>query len=136
MTNLLKRVQADFEHYKKRTEKEKADFVKYASAELVAKLLPVVDSFEQAIKNNSDEGIKFLCSQLGDVLSKQGLKKIECAGRLFDPFLHEAMMQEVSDKEEGTILEELQSGFMFNGAVIRHAKVKVAKNEDKKKDTA
>jgi molecular chaperone GrpE len=134
LTNLLKRVQADFENYKKRVEKEKQEFVKYASAEFAVKLLPVVDSFEHAMKNCSDSGIKMIYSQFLDVLSKQGLKRIDCVGRLFDPYLHEAMMQEVSDKEADTILEELQAGYMFNDAVIRHAKVKVAKN-DKKENT-
>jgi len=127
LTNLLKRVQADFENYKKRVEKEKIEFVKYASADVIRKMLPIIDSFEQAVKNGADEGTKSLYSQFLDVLFKEGLKKIECAGKLFDPFLHEAMMQAVSDKEEGTILEELQAGFMFNDAVLRHAKVKVAK---------
>ena len=136
LTNLLKRVQADFENYKKRVEKEKIEFVKYASADVIRKMLPIIDSFEQAVKNGADEGTKSLYSQFLDVLFKEGLKKIECAGKLFDPFLHEAMMQAVSDKEEGTILEELQTGFMFNDAVLRHAKVKVAKNGDNKKNTA
>ncbi len=134
LTNLIKRVQADFENYKKRVEKEKIEFVKYASADIARKMLPVIDSFEQAIKNGADDGTKSLYSQFIDVLSKEGLRKIECAGKIFDPYLHEAMMQEVSDKEEGTILEELQAGFMFNDAVLRHAKVKVAKN-DKKENT-
>lgn len=135
LTNLLKRIQADFENYKKRVEREKQEFVKYASAGFMYKLLSVIDSFEQAMKNCSDDGIKMLYSQLMDVLSKEGLKRVECVGKSFDPFLHEAMMQEVSDKEAGIILEELQTGFMFNDTVIRHAKVKVAKNEDKKKNT-
>jgi molecular chaperone GrpE len=132
---LLQRIQADFENYKKRAEKEKQDFVKYACAGLAVKLLPVIDSFEQAMKNNADEGMKMLYSQLIDVLIKEGLQRIECIGKQFDPYLHEAMMQAVSDKEPGTILEELQTGFMLNDAVIRHAKVKVAKNEDKKENT-
>jgi len=135
MQALLQRVQADFENYKKRVEQEKQDFARYAYAGFAAKLLPVIDSFEQAIKNNADKGMRLLYSQLMDVLCKEGLRKIDCAGKEFDPYLHEAMMQEVSDKEQGTILEELQPGFMFNDAVIRHAKVKVAKNENKKENT-
>ena len=131
---LMQRIQAVFENYKKRAEKEKLEFVKYACAGFAVKLLPIVDSFEHAIKNSADDGMKLLYSQLIDVLSKEGLQRIDCVGKLFDPYVHEAMMQAVSDKESGTILEELQAGFMFNDAVIRPAKVKVAKNEDKKKD--
>ena len=131
LTNLLKRVQADFENYKKRTEREKYEFLKYANADFVVKLLPVIDSFENALDN---KGVKVIYSQLMEILCRLGLKRIEC--RMFDPYMHEAMMQEVSDKKEGTILEELQSGFMFNGAVIRHAKVKVAKHENKEKNSA
>ncbi|MBW2993352.1 nucleotide exchange factor GrpE [Candidatus Woesearchaeota archaeon] len=128
LTNLLKRVQADFENYKKRTEREKYEFLKYANADFVVKLLPVIDSLEKALDN---KGVKAIYSQIMDILYKQGLKRIECKNKMFDPYLHEAMMQEISDKKEGMILEELQSGFMFNSAVIRHAKVKVAKHENK-----
>lgn len=136
LTLLLQRVQADFENYKKRVEKEKQEFSGYLSAVFAGKLLPVIDSFENALKNCADDGIKLLYSQLMGILSKEGLKRIECIGKAFDPFLHEAMMQAASDKEAGTVLEELQKGFMFGDAVVRHAKVKVAKNEtDNKKDT-
>jgi len=131
LTNLLKRVQADFENYKKRTEREKYEFLKYANADFIMKLLPVIDSFEKALDNKA---VKVIYSQLMEILSKNGLKRIEC--KIFDPYIHEAMMQEVSEKKEGTILEELQTGYIFNGAVIRHAKVKVAKHENKEKNSS
>lgn len=136
LTLLLKRVQADFENYKKRVEREKIEAARYACTSFITKLLPVVDSFEQAINTCSDEGIKMIYSQLMDVLCKEGLRRIECIGKTFDPYLHEALLHVVSDKKPGTIIEELQCGFMFDDMVLRHAKVKVAKeNENKKKDT-
>lgn len=126
LTALVKKVQADFENYTKRIEKEQAMFKEYAEQNLMKELLPVLDSFELAMK---DENVKAIYNQLWQILSSQGLQRIEALDKKFDPYLHEVLMQEDSKKEKGTVLEELQAGYKFKEIVIRPAKVKVAKGE-------
>jgi len=131
LTDTLQRLQAEFENYKKYIEKQKQDFAKYAKADIIDKLLPILDSFEIALKSTKDnekfiKGVELIFSQLYSLLEKEGIKPIKAEGRL-DPNLHEVLMKEKSDKEEDTILEELQKGYMLNEKVIRHSKVKVAK---------
>jgi molecular chaperone GrpE len=137
LTDTLQRVQAEFENYKKRCEKESSDFTKIANAELIRKLLPIIDNFELALKNcrEKDEfykGMELIYSQLIESLQSQGLKHIECQDRKFDPYFHEALLTEESDKEENTVLEELQKGYMLNNKVLRHSKVKVSKKKQEK----
>ena len=132
LTNLLKKVQADFENYQKRVEKEKKQFTEFANKEFIKSILPLLDSFELALKNTSDKkefvkGVELIYSQFFSLLEANGVKKIEAKGKKFDPYLHEALMQEKSDKEEETVLEELQTGYMIGEDVLRHTKVKVAK---------
>jgi len=135
LTDTLQRLQAEFENYKKYVEKSKTDFVKYAQSDIIEKLLPILDSFELALKNTSKEefikGIELIYSQLYSLLEKQGLKKIQAKGKL-DPHLHEVLLKEECDKEEDTILEELQKGYMLGDKVLRHSKVKVSKDDSKK----
>lgn len=131
LTNDLQRLQAEFENYKKRTERDNESFKEYSEAEVVKDMLPILDNFELALNNasNKDEfvkGMELVYSQLFQALEDRGLKKIEVDG-VFDPHLHEALLSEESDKESGTILQELQKGFIIKDRVIRHAKVKVAK---------
>lgn len=123
-------LQADFENYKKNAEREKEIFVKFAKEDLIKKLLPVLDEYESAFKSNEGdiEGFKIIYKNLYKILEGEGLKPIESVGEKFDHNYHEAVMQGVSEKE-GTILEEFQKGYMLHDRVIRHAKVKVAKNE-------
>ena len=131
LTDTLKRLQAEFENYKKRIDKEKAEFAKYAHAEVVANILPVIDSFEMAIKNTNDrekfvQGIKMIYAQFVSTLEGLGLKPIKSEGMQFDPYKHEVLLKEESDKPEGIILEELQKGYMFHDKVLRFSKVKVS----------
>jgi molecular chaperone GrpE len=133
LTDDLQRLQAEFENYKKRCEKENHKFREYSKADLVKKLLPVLDSMELALKSThkNDEfvsGVKLIFGQLFSALEDEGLRRINSLGNKFDPYRHEVLMSEKSDKEEGTILEELQPGYMFKEAVLRHSKVKIAKN--------
>ena len=132
LTALLKKVQADFENYKKRVEKEQKDFIECASKELVKKILPILDSFELALNNKDDKefnkGVELINAQLISTLEQEGLKPIKALDKPFDPQLHEALMQEKSDKKENTVTEELQKGYLFKEKVIRSTKVKVAKN--------
>ena len=137
LTETLKRLQAEFENYKKRVAKENSDFIRCASADLIKKLLPVLDSFEQAIKNKESKefvkGIELIFAQLSSVLSDAGLKKIECEGKCFDPFCHEVLLQEESEKD-GLVLEELQKGYTVNGNVVRTSKVKISKKKAEAKN--
>ena len=131
LTDTLKRLQAEFENYKKRSDKDKAEFAKYAHAEVVANILPIVDSFEMAIKNTDDkekfvQGIKLIYAQFVSTLESLGLRPIKSEGGQFDPYRHEVLLKEKSDKPEGTILEELQKGYMFHDKVLRFSKVKVS----------
>ncbi|MBW3003111.1 nucleotide exchange factor GrpE [Candidatus Woesearchaeota archaeon] len=135
LTDTLQRLQAEFENYRKRIEKEKQDFAKMASKEVILKLLPILDNFELALKNkecNEEfvKGVELIFSELWQALSDEGLKKIEAKGK-FDPYTQEALLAEESDKEQDTVLEVLQQGYSLNDNVIRHAKVKVAKNTKK-----
>ncbi len=137
LTELVQRVQAEFENYKKRVDRDQSEFAKTASKELIIRLLPVLDNFELALNNLDKEnqvvkGFGLVFSELMDILQKQGLKVIEAEG-LFNPHLHEALMQEESDKEDSAILDVFQKGYTLGGRVIRSTKVKVSrKKEDKK----
>ena len=131
LTDALKRLQAEFENYKKRVDREKIEFMKYAHADVIEKILPVLDSFEIALKNTIDkekfvEGIKMIYSQLYSALEAEGLRPIKATGEKFDPYKHEVLMKEESYKPEDTILEEFQKGYMLNDRVIRHSKVKIS----------
>ncbi|MCH8003141.1 MAG: nucleotide exchange factor GrpE [Nanoarchaeota archaeon] len=137
LTETLQRTQAEFENYKKRVDKEKQEFVKYAKAELIQKLLPTIDTFEIALKSTKDnekfvKGMDMVYAQLMSLLHTEGLKPIEAFGKKFDPYLHEVMLKEKSDKDEGIVLEELQKGYMLNDKVLRHSKVKVSEKDNKK----
>jgi molecular chaperone GrpE len=129
------RSQADFDNYRKRTLKEKEELVQYASMKLVGELLPVLDNFERAIassKENKDfdalaKGVDMIFRQFEQVLAREGLKPIEAVGRPFDPEFHQAIMQvESEDHEEGTVVEEVQKGYMLKDKVLRPAMVKVS----------
>ena len=133
LTNSLQHLQAEFENYKKRVEKEKQDIIKHASQDLIIKLLPIVDSFEIALKNHKNknkflEGMRLIFSQFYSILEEMGLKQINPLNEKFDPYMHEVMMHEKSDKQDNTIVEVLQKGYILNNKLIRHAKVKIAKN--------
>ncbi|MFQ5888056.1 MAG: nucleotide exchange factor GrpE, partial [Candidatus Hydrothermarchaeales archaeon] len=134
----LQRLQAEFENYKKNAEKEKTEFVKYASEGLVKDLLDVYENLERAIENGkkSDnkeallEGVEMTYKQMKETLEKEGLEPIEAMGEKFDPFKHEVLLSEVRDDlEEGTILEEIQRGYTLNKKVIKYSKVKISKKE-------
>lgn len=136
LTETLQRLQAEFENYKKRIEKEKAEFVKYAKAELIQRLLPTLDTFEIALKSTKDnekfvKGMEMVYAQFVSTLQSEGLKPIEAIGKKFDPYLHEVMLKEKSDKDEGIVLEELQKGYMLNDKVLRHSKVKISEKSEK-----
>ena len=133
LTNDLKRVQAEFENFKKRFEKEKGEFVMFANAKLVSEFLPVLDSMDDALKHAKEEekkGIEGIKMQLMQVLERNGVKAIETEGKMFDHEFHEVFTTVcIKEKENGIILEEFQKGYLLNGKVLRHSKVKVNKLE-------
>ncbi len=130
----LQRIQAEFENYQKRTENEMKDYQKFSTAKIVAEFLPIIDSFEEAEKvfekkeNSKDflEGLALIKKQFVVMLEKQGLKFIESKGKKFDPELHECLITgKDKEKNEDIVLEEFQKGYLFNGRVLRHSKVKI-----------
>lgn len=132
LTGDLQRLQADFINFKARSEKERVEALKAGREMAVAELLPVFDNLERAFAHTPDElkdhqwvkGINGLEKQLLNVLSDLGLQKIEAIGKPFDPTCMEAVSSEEGDGEE-VVIEELQSGYMLDGRVIRPAMVKV-----------
>jgi len=131
LTESLQRLQAEFENYKKRVEKENREFVKYANAGLISKILNTIDTFEIALRNLNEhekfvKGIEMIYAQLISTLESEGLRPINSVGKKFDPYLHEVMLKQTSDKEEGIVLEELQKGYMLHGKVLRYSKVKIS----------
>jgi len=132
LTNDLKRLQAEFENYKKRCEKENASFREYSNAALIKKMLTVLDSFEIALKNTANheefvKGVELIYSQFYSILQDEGLRHIETKGKRFDPYVHEVMLSEKSEHDEDVILEEFQKGYKLRDIILRHSKVKVAK---------
>jgi len=129
----LLRLYSEFDNYKKRTLREKIEFSKMASAELVLAMLPVLDDFERGIKSMSEteqdtamiEGVNLIYIKFKSTLQLRGLKEMKSAGENFDPDLHDALSNiEVEDKKmKGKVVEEIQKGYYLNGIVIRHAKV-------------
>lgn len=138
LTDDLKRLQAEFENFKKRNEKEWADRVRLANQRLITDILPVLDSFDKAIedaKENSEsaslrKGLEGLRKQLMHILQSEGLKEIK-AGGMLNPFMHEALMREEREGvEDGKILEVYQKGYALGSRPIRPTKVKVAKRKE------
>ncbi len=131
------RLFAEFDNYRKRTQAEKEEFGKYATTDLLKKLLPLMDSFEQArvsFEKHSDEkeelkkGLALIHKQFEDILLLIGVKKIEAAGKKFDPHFHEAIIQqEKPGVASGLVIEEARPGFMIHDRVLRPAMVIVAK---------
>jgi molecular chaperone GrpE len=130
MEERLKRIAADFENFKKRTEKEHCMLRESAGAVMAMKLLPVVDEFGLAIthaENASDrefrDGIRILYQKFVEVLKKEGLEEMKVIGERFDPEKHEAVRTVEDDGEENMICEVVQKGYTLKGNVLRHAKV-------------
>ena len=130
--DLLQRRQAEFENFRRRTERERGEFAQYASMEVVRDLLPVVDDFDRAMKAESTDkeyarGMELIHGRLGDLLKKAGLEPIEAEGKQFDPHQHQAVEKvQTADAEDHAILGEFQKGYFFKGKLLRPSMVKVA----------
>lgn len=135
LTDRLKRQMAEFENFRKRTEKEKSQMYDMGAKSIVEKVLPVIDNFERGLmavpeENESDpfvEGMNKIYKQMMTMLEEAGVKPIEAVGAEFDPEFHNAVMH-VEDESfgENVIAEELQKGYMYRDTVVRHSMVKVA----------
>ncbi|MBT9170661.1 MAG: Protein GrpE [Actinobacteria bacterium] len=141
----LKRVQAQFENYKKRIKKEFDTFTQISTHKLVKQLLPVLDNLERALssaestddKGKIIEGVKLIYHQFKEALEKEGLKTIDPAGDRFDPYFHEAIMQVESDEhEDNTVVEVFQKGYLINDHLLRPAIVKVSKEVESREQRA
>lgn len=133
LRDLYVRKLADFDNYRKRQEREMAEFRKLASAELVRDLLPVLDNLDRALAVNHAgagglrEGVELVRRQLRDTLTKHGIEELDPLGEAFDPAFHEAVQRRESDEVvENTIVEVLQKGFLMHGRLLRAAMVVVA----------
>jgi molecular chaperone GrpE len=130
----LLRRQADFDNYRKRIEKERAEDSKRHTARVVEALIPIIDGFEHALAahreaeyENYRKGFELIYKQLRDNLAKLGVERIEPLGQPFDPHSHQAMDRtETGEAEDGTILQVYQPGYVFHGRVLRPAMVRVA----------
>ena len=129
------RQMAEFDNYRKRTEKEKEQMYAIGAGDVIEKLLPVIDNFERGLAAMSDEekessfaqGITMIYKQLMAVLEGLGVQPIEALGKEFDPNFHNAVMQQPSDEyESGVVMQELQKGYIYREKVIRHSMVMVA----------
>ena len=130
----LLRRQADFDNYKKRIEKERGEDSKRTTARLIEALIPVIDGFEQALAahreaeyENYRRGFELIYKQLLDNIARLGVERIDPTGKQFDPHLHQAMDRaETTERDDGTVLQVFQPGYVFHGRVLRPAMVRVA----------
>jgi molecular chaperone GrpE len=130
------RAQADFANFKRRSEQEKEDLIKFANSMLVLRILPVLDDFERAVTSLPEdmrasswvEGVKLIEKKLRNTLESQGLSPIQATGELFDPRFHEAIRQDKG--KEGIIVAEMERGYKFQDRVIRPSKVVVGMGEE------
>jgi molecular chaperone GrpE len=121
----LRRLQADFENYRKRVTRQQADIYERANEALVNKLLPVLDTADLAVEHASGDEVAQLRGNLLDVLGKAGLERIAPEGEPFDPNLHDAVAHEPGEGGEQAVVEVLRAGYRWNGRVLRPAMVKV-----------
>lgn len=131
------RIAAEFENYKRRSERERADYLKYASEGLAKALLPIIDNLERALAHARDAdsdkesiigGIDLILKEFLATMEKFGLKSIDAEGKTFDPQHHEAVMVEENNTlEDNTIIRELQKGYLFQDRLLRPSMVVVSK---------
>ncbi len=142
MKDLLQRTQANFENFRKQTDKRIEEIRSMASRGMITQILPVVDNFDLALKSvdknegNHDfiEGVEMIYTQMNAILKDAGVEEINTENEQFNPACHEALMKVDSDLPEGSIVEEFQKGFKMGDQVIRHARVKVSAGKKEQKN--
>ena len=132
LNDKLKRSMAEFDNYRKRTDKEKSAMYEIGAKDVIEKILPIVDNFERGLAQAQEgdafaDGMKMIYKQLMTTLEGLGVEAIEAVGKEFDPDFHNAVMH-VEDEKAGDnmVVEELQKGYTYKGFVVRHSMVKVA----------
>jgi molecular chaperone GrpE len=128
----LLRVAADFENYKKRAARERAEYVTHANERLVKELLPILDDLERALDAVGDhqeatveEGVRLVHRSLASLLERNGVRQISTEGK-FDPHVHEALLSQPSEAEEGSVIDVVQKGYTIGDRVVRPARVVIA----------
>ncbi len=141
--DLLLRKAAEFENYKRRTDAEQLNLLKYAAEGFVLRLLPVIDDFERSLQyidsskdiDSVKAGIHMVYEKFVKLLDEQGIKKIDAVGKPFDVNFHEAVMQRNSeDTDPHTVIDEIESGYIYKDRVIRHSRVIVSDEESGKQN--
>jgi molecular chaperone GrpE len=134
MKDMLIRRQAEFDNFRKRSERERSEYVQYAVMDAVKELLPILDDFERALRveaPNSEyaRGVEMIYNRMLENMKKLGLEPIDTAGKTFDPHVHQAIERvETKDAADGSLLGEFQRGYFFKGKLLRPAMVRVAVN--------
>lgn len=135
LTDRVMRQMAEFDNFRKRTEKEKSQMFDSGAGDIIEKILPVIDDLERGLAAASDEekessfvkGVEMIYKKFMDILSNAGVTAIEAVGKEFDPNFHNAVMQSPSEEyESGYVVQELQKGYMYKEKVLRHSMVIVA----------
>ena len=136
LLDTLQRVQAEFDNFRKRAARDQQSLVARAHERLVKELLPVLDDLERALgaaeaheEAKLEEGVALVTRSLADVLRKEGLEEVPTEGK-FDPHVHEALLSQPSEAEEGTVIEVLQKGYRLGDRVIRPARVVISRGRD------
>lgn len=134
------RALADLDNYRRRAKQREEEVRQYANQELLASLLPILDNFERALTAAEEahsfeslrDGVSLILRQMQDFLSKNGVTPVEAVGQVFDPSVHEAVLQSPASEEHpaGTVVQEIRKGYMLNGRLLRAALVAVAKEQE------
>lgn len=139
LQDALLRKAAEFENYKRRTENDQLNLIKYAAESFILKILPIYDDLQRSVVHLGEtsfesvkEGLKLVLDKFNKTLDEQGIKKIETKGQEFDVEFHEALLQQPSDEfPPNTVIEEVDPGYIYKDKVIKHAKVIVSKESEK-----
>jgi molecular chaperone GrpE len=132
LRDTLLRRQAEFDNFRKRNERERQEQVSYASMEVVADLLPILDDFERALASDAasseyEKGVQMIYQRMSEALKKTGLEAIEAEGKSFDPNIHQAVERvETNEAPENTVLGEFRRGYQFKGKLLRPSMVRVS----------
>jgi len=128
----MKHLQADFDNYRKKFDKEKESIIKLANENLIKELIVILDDFESSIRltenEKNKEGILLMQKKFFALLQKHGLKEIEALGKKFDPYFHEVLCKGLSEHNRDEVIEEIQKGYVLGSKVIRPTKVKISEN--------
>lgn len=132
LKELLLRRQAEFDNFRKRTERERSEYLQYAGMDMVKDLLPVLDDFERALQADSTspeyaKGVALIYGRMFEGMKKVGLEPIDASGKPFDPHLHQAVERvETADGDDNVVLGEFQRGYNFKGKLLRPSMVRVS----------